>query len=207
VPPVALGDGHAALLVLDVHRFTVERGRGPDRMARERGIGRELDEYFDQVDQALPRIRALVAGCRGRGVPIAFTRLVAVSEAAVAAPARVTGFWCAAGTPDAEFVPDIAPGPGDVVVDRTTVGTFAGSALHASLRARDVRAVIVCCVLANETIQQTAREAADLGYHVVVASNACAAETWAHHAYVMGTIVGAVTRTRTAEGILEALGE
>jgi nicotinamidase-related amidase len=204
-PPTRLDDGCAALVVVDVHRFTVARGFGFDRMAAERGIARELDEYFDQVEQALPNIRRLVEGCRRRSLPVVFTRLAAPSEQSVVPQARVTGFWSVIGSPDAAFLPDIAPGPGDLVVDRTTVGAFAGTTLHGALRSRGIASVILCGVVANESVQQTAREAVDLGYHVVVASNACAAETWAHHGFVMATIVGGTIRTRTADGVLEML--
>jgi nicotinamidase-related amidase len=205
VPPVGLGDGRAVLIVVDVHRFTVSRGHGLDRMARDRGIARELDEYFDQIDQVVPNVRRLVDGCRQRRVPVVFTRVVAASEASVAAQARVTGFWSVAGSPDAAFLPEIAPTAGDLVVDRTSMGAFSGTILHNTLRSRGVASVIVCGVIANEAVHQTAREAVDLGYHVVVASNACAAETWAHHGFVMATIVGGMIRTRTTEAVLEML--
>ena len=205
MPPVRLSDGGVALIVVDVHRFTVSRGFGFDRMAGERGITRELDEYFDQVEQALPNIRRLVDGCRQRGLPIVFTRLAAPTEASVAPQARVTGFWSVTGSVDAAFLPEIGPAAGDVVVDRTSVGAFAGTSLHAVLGTRGAASLILCGVVANESVQQTAREAVDLGYHVVVASNACAAETWAHHGFVMATIVGGMIRTRTAEGVLEML--
>ena len=200
-----LDDGRAALIVVDVHRFTVGRGHGFDRMARERGITRELDEYFDQVDQVLPHIRRLLDGCRRYRIPIVFTRVVAASEPSVAAQARVTGFWTVTGSPDAEFTPEISPNAGDIVVDRTTVGAFSGTTLHDALRRRGVESVMLCGVVANDAVSHTAREAADLGYHVLVASNACAAETWAHHGFVMSTIVGGMIRTRTAEALLEML--
>jgi nicotinamidase-related amidase len=200
-----LGDGRTALVVVDVHRFTVARGHGFDRMARERGIGRELDEYFDQVDQAIVNVRRLVDGCRERGAPIVFTRVVAASEETVAPQARVTGFWTVAGSPDAAFLPEIAPKTGEIVIDRTSLGAFAGTTLHDALRGRGVTSVILCGVVANEAVAHTAREAVDLGYHVVVASNACAAETWAHHGFVMATIVGGMIRTRSAQGALAML--
>jgi nicotinamidase-related amidase len=205
VPLVRLGDGRAALVVVDVHRFTVSRESGFDRMARDRGITRELDEYFDQVDQVVPIIRRLIDGCRRHGVPVVFTRIVSASEETVAPQARVTGFWSVAGSRDAEFLPEIAPATGDLVVDRTTVGAFGGTTLHEALRRRGVQCIVVCGVVANESVAHIAREAVDLGYHVVVASNACAAETWAHHGFVMSTMVGGMIRTRTAEGVLEML--
>ena len=60
-------------------------------------------------------------------------------------------------------------------------------------------------MLANGAVEVTAREAADLGYHVVVVSDACAAETWTWHTLVMTSVVGGLIRVRSVEAVLEML--
>ena len=203
---MTLTDGRAALLVLDVHRFTASRDGGYARLARERGIGRELTEYYDQVEQALANLRQLVEGCRAHGLPVVFTRLRAVGAQDVTPQAAVTGFWARAGSDEAEFLPDLRPHEVDVLIDKTTTGAFAGTSLHTILHERGIRTLIIAGVPANGTVEQTAREAADLGYGVVVVSDACAAETWTIHGFVMTTLVGGLIRTRTTSAVLEMLG-
>ncbi|MGQ0551409.1 MAG: cysteine hydrolase family protein [Armatimonadota bacterium] len=191
--------------MLDIHRFTVSRDHGFGRIAGERGIVRELGEYYDQLDQALPNVSHLIDGCRHHHLPIVFTRLVAGRRQDVASQARVTGFWAMPDSPDAEFLTGLVPAVGERVIDRTTTSALAAPALQEVLRAQGIRGVIVCGVLANAAVEHTARDAADLGYGVIVVSDACAAETWAIHAFVMTTLVGGLIRTRTTQGVLEML--
>ncbi|MGH2404720.1 MAG: cysteine hydrolase [bacterium] len=205
MPSFAIRDGHTALLVLDMYRFTVSRDHGFGRIAGERGIVRELGEYYDQLDQALPNVSHLVDGCRRHRLPIVFTRLVAGRLQDVASQARVTGFWAMADSPEAEFLPGLVPAAGERVIDRTTTSALATPPLHEVLRAHGTRGLIICGVLANAAVEHTARDAADLDYGVIVVSDACAAETWAIHAFVMTTLVGGLIRTRTTQGVLEML--
>jgi nicotinamidase-related amidase len=190
-----------------MYRFTISRDHGFARIAGERGIVRELDEYYDQLEQVLPNVRRLVDICRQHRLPIVFTRLVAGRLQDVATQAQVTGFWAMDGSREAEFLPDLAPAAteGERIIDRTTTSALAALPLREVLRARDIRYLIVCGVLANAAVEHTARDAADLGYGVIVVSDACAAETWAIHAFLMTTLVGGLIRTRTTQGVLDML--
>jgi len=205
VPPARLSDGGAGLLIVDSHRFTLSPDTGYGRMARERGIFRELSEYYEQLDHVLPNLRRLLAGCRQGGLPVLFTRLVGNPEnpRGVAAQAKVTGFWAPELSPDSNFLPDLAPQRGETVLDKTAVSAFAGRDLHDRLSDLGVRHLLVAGVLANGAVELTARAAADLGYNVVVVADACAAETWALHSFVMTTVVGGLIRVRTVEAVLE----
>ena len=207
VPPFRLAEGGTGLLVVDCHRFTLSPDSGYGRLAREHGIFRELGEYYEQLDQALPNALRLLAGCRQRGLPVLFTRLVGDSgnPGSVAAQAMVTGFWAAPSSAEAGFLPELAPLSGETVLNKTTVGTFAGTNLHERLRELGARHLLVAGVLANGAVEVTAREAADLGYHVVVVSDACAAETWTWHTLVMTSVVGGLIRVRSVEAVLEML--
>jgi nicotinamidase-related amidase len=207
VPPVRLSEGGAGLLIVDAHRYTLSPDSGYGRMARARGIFRELEEYYEQLDQVLPNLRRLVAGCRTRSLPVLFTRLAGNPEApgGVAAQAAVTGFWAMGRSPESEFLPDLAPRPGEPVLDKTTVSAFAETDLLDRLADLGVRHLLVAGVLANGAVELTARDAADLGYNVVVVADACAAETWALHTLVMTTVVGGLIRVRTVEAVLEML--
>ena len=206
VPAVRLSAGGTALLVVDCHRFTMSRDSGYGRLARERGIARELDEYYEQLVQVLPNLRRLLGGCRERAVPIVFTRLArGVDDIGLAAQASATGFWTDISSPEADFLPDLSPRAGEAVINKTTTSAFAATEMHATLGDLNIRHLLIAGVLANGAIELSARVAADLGYRVVVVSDACAAETWTLHALVMTTLVGGLIRVRTVEGTLEML--
>jgi nicotinamidase-related amidase len=205
VPPASLTDGRAALLVLDIHRFTASRDAGFARIASERGIGRELDEYYAQIDQVLPNITRLVGACRERGLPVIFTRLVAGAVRDVTPLAAVTGFWARAESVEADYLPALRPRPDELGIDRSGVSAFRDTVLQETLDTREIRSLIICGLLATGAVDLTAREAADRGYSVIIVSDACAADTWDAHAFVTTMLVGGLTRTRTARAVLEML--
>ncbi|MBM3450729.1 MAG: cysteine hydrolase [Armatimonadetes bacterium] len=205
VPTTVLTRELAALLVLDVHHFSVSPDAGYGRLAKERGIFSELAEYYEQVDQALPNVRRLVATSRAHGLRVYFTRLTAAAAGEVSPNARVTGFWARADAREAAFLADPAPMAGEMTIDKTTNNAFLGTRLHESLQTAGVRNLVVCGTLANTGVQQTAREAADRGYGVVVATDAIAAETWSHLAFVSSTLTSGTIRVRPVAQIVEMM--
>src|SRR5579864_4134411 len=105
VPQGRLSEGHVALLLVDCHRYTLSPDHGYARIAREHGILRELGEYYEQLEQVVPNLERLLHGCRRRGVPALFTRLVGdpADPASMVPQAVATGLWAAAGSPEAGF--------------------------------------------------------------------------------------------------------
>jgi biuret amidohydrolase len=160
---------------------------------------------MNRSTQVVPNLVRLIEGCRAHGLPVIFTRLVAADADAVSPQAAVTGFWTRAGSPEAEFVPALAPRAGDEVIDKTTVSALARTPLDETLRRIGVRHLLVGGLLATGAVDLTARDAADLGYNVIVVSDACAGETWALHTVVSSTLVGGLIKLRTTSAVLEML--
>ena len=75
VPHFSLGAKNTVLLLVDAQHFTTTRSQGLGRLASDRGIDRELDEYYRQTEAALQNMATLIAACRARDVPIMHTVL------------------------------------------------------------------------------------------------------------------------------------
>jgi nicotinamidase/pyrazinamidase len=73
-----------------------------------------------------------------------------------------------AGTRGAAVVPEIAPEPGDVVVEKKGYSGFFRTSLQTVLRRHGIRIVSLAGVVTNICILYTAYEAAVRGYEVVV---------------------------------------
>jgi nicotinamidase-related amidase len=205
VPPFDLRDGSAALLVLDLQPFTTDRSVGIGRIAEERGVSRELDEYFEQLGYGLTNATDLVAAFRAANLPIIFTRLAAPADGP-ASLAAYGGTLPAADSPEAQLLPSIAPPAGsttETVLLKSTLSPFAGTDLDVRLRKLRVRTLVLAGVMTGWAIELTAREAADRGYQVQVASDACPGETYDVHGFVMPQLVGGLIRVRPTESILE----
>jgi isochorismate hydrolase len=205
VPPVHLAAGNAALLLVDAQHLTATRRRGLGRLAHARGIEREFDEYYTQVEAALRNMRRLRVACKEHGLRVVYTLLHAARPEALSRQLRVTGLPIPGGPPAAEIRPELAPDPEDLILPRGTYGPFAGTTLARDLRAAGVDTLLLAGLLANLSLALAAHEAADRGFDVVVVWDASASETLAWHASFVERIVGGLIRVRSTPQVLEML--
>src|SRR5262249_5482983 len=127
-PPTLRLTERAALLIVDFQVFAAARSVGLGRLAAERGLDDELEEYYEQFGFARRNARDLLTAFRARGLPVFYSRRLA--------PAGTAPPWVPT-TDDttASVVPELAPLPGDVVGTRATTSPLAGRALAAPMTA------------------------------------------------------------------------
>ncbi|QOQ73733.1 cysteine hydrolase [Pseudomonas poae] len=73
-----------------------------------------------------------------------------------------------------DFHPLMKPRPQDMLVQKTTVSVFASTDLDAQLKKAGVKTLIISGLMTHACVAGAARDAAPLGYDVVVASDATA---------------------------------
>lgn len=73
-----------------------------------------------------------------------------------------------------KFHPDMQPRAKDVVLQKTTVSVFASTDLNQRLKQSGIETVIVAGLMTHACVAGAARDAAPLGYNVIVASDASA---------------------------------
>jgi ureidoacrylate peracid hydrolase len=78
------------------------------------------------------------------------------------------------GSAGAEFIDELAPEAGEVVVRKHRYSAFAGTNLDLILRSRNIATCVVTGVSTNVCVESTFRAAFDLGYYVVVPRDATA---------------------------------
>ena len=79
------------------------------------------------------------------------------------------------GSPGFELAPELAPRPGEAVLDKITMSAFEGTPLDIVLRDCGVRTYLIAGVAIEVGIEPTVRHSADLGYIPVVVRDACGA--------------------------------
>jgi biuret amidohydrolase len=207
VPPFHLTKENTALLLVDAQYFTTSREQGLGLLASERGVDRELDEYYLQVDAALKNMARLLANCRSRGVRVIHTLLncARADRSDLSRQLRVSELPIPTGDPRAEIRPQVAPHAGELVLPRVTYSPFASTDLQQVLRLAKVDTLILAGMLANYSVWMTAREAADRDFGVVVVIDASASETLEWHLQFQTGIVGGLIRQRTAGDVKEML--
>jgi nicotinamidase-related amidase len=111
------------------------------------------------------RAGALLAHWRGTGAPVVHIRHVS----------RQPGSPLGPGAGGTGFKPEVAPLPGETVFDKSVNSAFIGTGLEAHLRASGVRDLVICGLTTPHCVSTTVRMAANLGFRVRLAHDACAA--------------------------------
>jgi nicotinamidase-related amidase len=74
-----------------------------------------------------------------------------------------------------DFKPEVAPLPGETTFDKSVNAAFIGTGLEAHLRAVGAEDLVICGLTTPHCVSTTVRMAANLGFRVRLAHDACAA--------------------------------
>ncbi|MEV0107618.1 isochorismatase family cysteine hydrolase [Nocardia sp. NPDC050799] len=114
------------------------------------------------------------------------------------------------GEPGWEIVPEVAPIPGEPVVDKPGKGAFYATDLDLLLRGAGITHIILTGITTDVCVHTTMREANDRGYECLILSDCTGATERTHHEAALsmvtmqGGIFGAVA---TSDQLLAALGK
>jgi nicotinamidase-related amidase len=78
------------------------------------------------------------------------------------------------GTPGIEINAAVAPLPGEPVISKEHPNAFRDTVLERTLRAARAERIVVCGMMTSMCVDASVRAAADLGFEVAVAHDACA---------------------------------
>lgn len=165
-----------ALVVIDMQRDFIETG----------GFGATLGNDVSLLQGIVPTVARLISGFRAAGLPIVHTRECHRPDLSDCPPAKrlrgapslrigdagAMGRILIAGEPGADIVPDLAPAPGEIVIDKPGKGAFYKTGLDDILRTRGIRQLVFAGVTTEVCVQTTMREANDRGYEGLLATDA-----------------------------------
>ena len=86
-----------------------------------------------------------------------------------------------AGASLGEFVPSLAPRPGEVVVVKQYASAFFGTSLSATLTAAGVDTLVIAGVSTSGCVRASATDAMQHGFRPIVVADACGDRTAAVH--------------------------
>ena len=189
-------------------------------MEMQRGIIGDLANLRDLADEVadlgvIERAAQLVGAARQAGVRVVHCTAEfrpdlagsALNSPLLAAMARLPGHL-AAGTPAAQVVPALGPVDADLVESRQHgVSPFGGTSLDVTLRNLGVSTVVVAGVSVNLGVLGLAIEAVNLGYRVVVASDAVCGFPRDYAEAVMRHSIALVAARATVQEIITAWAE
>ncbi|MEV7692256.1 isochorismatase family cysteine hydrolase [Microbacterium sp. NPDC089189] len=175
-------DDRTALLVVDLQAVTLSNARTLP------------------ADELIAAVSSLLAAFRGWGLPVwhAVSTGTPGGRTSYSTGSRV---WDDA---QAAVVPHVAPLEGEPIVRRAAWSAFAGTDLARRLRDAGVETLVIVGLATPFGIESTARSAYDLGFSVIVPSDAVAGPDPVAHEATLARTIPLLGRTTTVAALLAA---
>lgn len=104
-----------------------------------------------------------------------------------------------------DFVPEVGPEPGDLVIFKRQWGAFYGTDLDLQLRRRGIETLVLCGIATEFGVESTARDAYERGYGLVFVSDAMTGRALESHDNALKRIFPRLGRVRDTQAVLAAL--
>jgi nicotinamidase-related amidase len=165
-----------ALVVIDMQRDFIEPG----------GFGDSLGNDVSRLTAIVPTVAGLIALFRRHGLPIVHTREAHSADLSDCPPAKrlrgkpglrigdagAMGRILIAGEPGNQILPELAPLPGEIAIDKPGKGMFWATGLHEMLAERGIDQLVFAGVTTEVCVQTSMREANDRGYECLLIEDA-----------------------------------
>ena len=173
--PFGFDPARTALLLIDMQRDFVEPG----------GFGETLGNDVSLLQAVIPPLREVLAATRAAGMTVIHTReghrpdltdcpltkLNRGNPTMRIGDVGSKGRILIRGEYGHDIVDELAPLPGEVVIDKPGKGSFYATDLHQRLEAAGITSLVVTGVTTEVCVHTTVREANDRGYECLVLSD------------------------------------
>ena len=177
VPDVVLDLKSTGLLVIDVQNAFLD-DQPHDRSPAELMEFQRWQPFFRRMRSlVIPSIQRLLAAFRVAGRPVYFVRIAGLTAdgADRSLSQRRPGFnnlLLPHREHASQIIPELAPGPDEIVLCKTTDSALTGTNLRLLLHNMGIRDVVVAGIFTDQCVSCTVRSLADESFNVVMAEDA-----------------------------------
>ncbi|HEY5035701.1 MAG TPA: isochorismatase family protein [Chthoniobacterales bacterium] len=183
----------SALVLIDLQKGIVGSPGMAPRSGEEvvRNASRLLEKFRERKSfTVLVHVKSLGDG-RDMLAPAADARMVLK-------PSELPDDW-------AEFVSEISPRAGDLVISKRQWGAFYGTELDLQLRRRGVRTIVLAGIATNYGVESTARAAYERGYEQIFVEDAMTTQNAEAHRLALEHVFKRMGRIVETEAVLIVL--
>jgi nicotinamidase-related amidase len=205
-----------ALLVVDMVYASAHADYGYTKMYRQLGKDDACAHYIRRLgDTVIPNLKILLAAFREHHIPIIYFTYASqepdFSDLSRRTRRQIEG-WTQQGLqhpyrhitdPDARVLDELAPAPGDLVLNKTRNSAFNGSAVDEILRAKGINLLVIVGVATNYCVQCTLLDAFDHDYECILIEDGTAALSEAIQSAAVATMRPFARIMTTAEIIIQ----
>lgn len=179
-----------ALIVIDLQKGIVARNAAPHTSS-----------------DVVARSARLAEGFRAAGAPVVLVHVVYARDRSDALKQPVDAPNSTAVLPPdwSDFVPELGPREGDVIITKRQWGAFYGTDLDLQLRRRGVHTIVLCGIATNFGVESTARDAWERSYEIIFAEDATSGLDADAHAFAIAKIFPRLGRIRSTDEVLSSL--
>ena len=167
-----------ALIIIDMTYQQASRDHGICARIIEAGGGDDLQYYLTRIeDTVVLNIGKLAEAFRSQNQPVIYTRCVSLrgDGSDQTWRHRCFGLVTTLDSKDSQILQEIAPQPGDILLNKTGQSVFTSTNCEHLLRNMGITTLVITGIFSNSCVEGTIRNASDLDFRVLMAEDACAA--------------------------------
>lgn len=210
-PPFQLDRRSVALVVVDMQYASGSRSDGLGALLRAKGLEDRGTYRFDRIEQVVtPTIQRLLVAFRREKMPVIYltvgSELPDFGDMLPGMRRFAEAIGNTEGTKEHRILDELAPMPGEAVVNKTTMSAFHSSGFERLVQAMGRTQLCFTGISTNSCVEGTARDAADRGFQCVIVEDGCGAASAALHEASCHNFARLLGRVASAGEILAELG-